>query len=217
MDPRAVNRDVTGAAESHQRLLGHLDELLERGFDPSAPSRLPDWTAGHVLSHIARNADSFTGVLEALSSGEETPRQYPSIEARNADIESGAGRAATALVADVRSSIWRLEAAWSGFDRWTGSYSGARKGSIPVADLPWRRWREVEVHHADLGLGYGFADWPADFVRLELNRLEMQWSSRRPMGQTTLPEAVLRTPANERLAWMFGRRDIDGVEPAGLL
>ena len=27
------------------------------------------------------------------------------------------------------------------------------------------RWREVEVHRADLGLGYDRSDWPAEYVR----------------------------------------------------
>jgi maleylpyruvate isomerase len=218
MDPRSIDRDVTGAAASHQRLLAHLDELLADGFDPAVPSHLPDWSVGHVLTHLARNADSFTGVIGALGRGENTPQQYPSGEARNADIEAGAGRPATVLVDDVRSSIWRLEAAWSQLGDWTGHFAAGGGGhGRPVAELPYRRWCEVEVHHADLGLGYEFADWPSDFVRLELRRLEMQWSARRPMGATRLPDAVLATPPNERLAWMFGRLDIAGVQPAGLL
>ena len=82
--------------------------------------------------------------------------------------------------------------------------------------LPARRWRETEVHHADLGLGYTFADMPADFVRPELRRMEMQWQARQPMGLTTLPEAVLHRPPHERLAWLMGRLEIDGVAPAGV-
>lgn len=33
-----------------------------------------------------------------------------------------------------------------------------------LVDVPWMRWREVEIHHADLGLGYGAADWPDVFT-----------------------------------------------------
>jgi maleylpyruvate isomerase len=39
-----------------------------------------------------------------------------------------------------------------------------------VAELPFRRWREVEVHHVDLDLGYGPADWPDAYVEEELAR-----------------------------------------------
>ncbi len=28
----------------------------------------------------------------------------------------------------------------------------------------WSRWREVEVHHVDLGLGYAPSEWPVGFV-----------------------------------------------------
>jgi hypothetical protein len=28
----------------------------------------------------------------------------------------------------------------------------------------WSRWREVEVHHVDLGLGYAASEWPVAFV-----------------------------------------------------
>ncbi len=28
----------------------------------------------------------------------------------------------------------------------------------------WSRWREVEVHHVDLGLGYAPSEWPVRFV-----------------------------------------------------
>ena len=37
------------------------------------------------------------------------------------------------------------------------------------------------------------------------------------MGLTALPEAVLALPERERLAWLFGRRAVEGVEPAGLI
>jgi maleylpyruvate isomerase len=29
--------------------------------------------------------------------------------------------------------------------------------------MPGARWTELEIHHADLGLGYGPADWPVEF------------------------------------------------------
>jgi hypothetical protein len=37
-----------------------------------------------------------------------------------------------------------------------------------MVDLLFVRWREVCVHHADLGLGYTWADWDDEYVRLEL-------------------------------------------------
>ena len=45
---------------------------------------------------------------------------------------------------------------------------------------------------------------------------EMVWRARKPMGLTPLPPAVLAVPPGDRLAWMVGRNEIEGVEPAGL-
>jgi hypothetical protein len=32
-----------------------------------------------------------------------------------------------------------------------------------------------------------------------------------------MPPAALAVPPHERLAWLLGRREIDGLEPAGVL
>ena len=68
--------------------------------------------------------------------------------------------------------------------------------SVPHADLPFRRWREVVVHHADVGDdGFTPEDWPQDYVREDLRRMEMLYNARQPMGATGLPEAALRAGA----------------------
>jgi maleylpyruvate isomerase len=201
-----LDRNITGAAAAHQRLLARLDALAD--FDPGQPSLLPDWTVGHVLTHLARNADSGIRMLDGLD-------QYEGgADGRQADIEAGAGRSRDELVADVRGSIWRLEQRWAQEPAWDGPPANAIAGVVPRHELPFRRWRETEVHHADLGLGYTFADMPADYVRLELRRLEMQWKARQPMGLTPLPEAMLHHPPHERLAWLMGRIEVPGVPPA---
>ena len=73
------------------------------------------------------------------------------------------------------------------------------------------------MHRADLGLGYGPDDWPGEFVREDLGLMEMRWNARRPMGMTGLPEAAKRLPPHTRLAWLLGRIEIDGLEPAGIV
>ena len=67
------------------------------------PSRLPGWSRGHVLTHLARNADGLRNLLVWARTGVETP-QYPSREAREAGIKAGAGRAAAVLAEDVEQS-----------------------------------------------------------------------------------------------------------------
>ena len=209
-----LRRDVEGCTAAHALLVADLDGLTDE--QARGPSLLPDWTIGHVLTHLARNADSFVGMIDGASRGEPVP-QYPSWQARVDDIEAGAVRGADELVADVRDSVARLEQRWRDADERTWSGHGLTlSGQTPIVELPSRRWREVEVHHADLGLGFTFEDWNETFVRQELIRMQMLWASRRPMGMTTLPPAALDVPPRRRLAWLMGRTAIDGLEPAGI-
>jgi maleylpyruvate isomerase len=217
MDTRRLDWDVAGAAAAHQGLLAMLDERLTAGaLDGSSPSRLPGWTIGHVLTHLARNADSIVRVLAAAERGEIIDRYEGGQARRDAEIEAGAPRSAEALVADVRNTIWSLEQTWSTHTRWDGRSREAHSHEIPVTELPFMRWREVEVHRADLGLGYEPSDWPAEYVRRDLRLMEMRWNARRPMGMTGLPQATLDAPPYERLAWLLGRTSIDDLEPAGV-
>src|ERR1700728_1987632 len=64
------------------------------------PSSLPGWSRGHLLTHLARNADGLRNLLIWARTGVVTP-QYPSVEARDEEIEAGAGRPARELAADV--------------------------------------------------------------------------------------------------------------------
>ena len=48
-----------------------------------------------------------------------------------------------------------------------GVHPGTRAPS-PAAQLLTRRLVEVELHHCDLGAGYGPDDWPAAFADTEL-------------------------------------------------
>lgn len=214
MTSRDLDRDVAGCATAHQRLLADISDLSEPQV--GRPSMLPGWTIGHVLTHLARNAESHVRMLEAAARG-EVASQYDSPEARNADIEAGAARPARELVRDVRTAIYALEACWATTtaEGWAGT-GIARAGVVQMTELPFLRWREVEVHHADLGMGFSAAAWSPEYVRLELARLEMTYLSRRPMGLTAMPPAALAVPPHQRLAWLLGRTEIEGLEPAGV-
>src|SRR5690349_21068961 len=84
-------------AASHRRLLAALDGLTEEVA--RRPSRLPGWTVGHLLTHLARNADSMTRRLRA-GARDEVVDHYPGgAEQRTGEIEQGAGRPAAELVA----------------------------------------------------------------------------------------------------------------------
>jgi len=213
LDP-AVVRQIAGCVAAHARLLCTIDRLTNDQVHGA--SLLADWTVGHVLTHLARNADGFVGMIDGAERG-EVVSQYPSPASRNADVESGAGRPAAPLIADVGAAIARLEGAWrrTSAAGWAGS-GLTIIGPSPITELPARRWREVEVHHADLGLGFGPADWSREYVRFELVRMQMLWASRLPMGMTTLPAAARAAPPHRRLAWLLGRATIDGLAPAGI-
>ena len=216
MDARQLDRDVAGAAAAHQGLLSMLDDCLDAGtLDGAAPSRLPEWTVGHVLTHLARNADSMVRVLAAAERGATIDRYEGGVERRNAEIEEGAGRPAAELVADVRATIWAAGAGVGDAVR-AGTAAAARRrvARYPVTDLPFMRWREVEVHRADLGLGYEPADWPAEYVRQDLRWMEMRWNARRPMGMTGLPQEALDAPPHAA-AGVAPRPDVDRRSRAG--
>jgi len=64
--PQAEAEQVrAGIRESHARL--HRTAAQADDATMRRPSRLPSWTVGHVLTHLARNADSVVRRLEALS------------------------------------------------------------------------------------------------------------------------------------------------------
>ena len=177
--------------------------------DPATPSELPAWSVGHVLTHLARNADSHVRLLE----GEP---QYPGgAEQRDADIAAGAGRPWSELLADVAGAQARLGAAWDAVTDWQRP-AHPSAGARPLDVFPFFRWREVEVHRADLGLGYTFADFPGDYVRWELATLTMRYRASKPIGMTALPQPAATAPPPVRLAWLMGRCEIPGLAPAGI-
>jgi maleylpyruvate isomerase len=206
-----VRVEVEGCIASEQRLVAELVAIGD-DLDPRRPSLLPGWTVGHVLTHLARNADSHVEMLAGRP-------QYASAEERDAGIEAGALRSAADLVDDVAASSRRLAERWlSGLDSGEIDVAGTaqRVGrTVSVAMLPMLRWREVEVHRVDLGIGPTMSDLDRGYLRRDLRLLEMLWRARRPMGLTPLPEAVRRLAPHERLGWFLGRVHVDGVEPAG--
>jgi maleylpyruvate isomerase len=163
-DPLVLMKDVDLAT---QRLLATATAL--DGVDP--PSGLPGWTRGHVLTHLARNADSLVNLLTWARTGVETP-QYPSREARDAGIEAGARRPLAEQIADLRAAAERFAEAASQLPAQAWS-AGLHRPSGPfvAARIPWMRLVEVEVHHADLAAGYRPEDWPEPFTHRLLHEL----------------------------------------------
>jgi maleylpyruvate isomerase len=168
--------------------------------DVREPSLLPTWSRGHVLTHLARNADGGTRILTWARTGVENP-EYPSMQARAQEIEAGHGRPAALLLADVRDSADRFaeacaampDEAWFRIVRWT---SGKARPAYRAADA---RLTEVLVHHVDLRAGFRPSDWPADFVERLLPSALADVGRRLPGLDGVAPATVL--------AWTYGRAD----------
>jgi maleylpyruvate isomerase len=198
------------------------------------PSLLPGWSRGHVLTHIARNADGLGNLLRWARTGAPTP-MYASAESRGADIDAGAGRPAADLAADVRESAdaFAAEAARMPDDAWTTQVRALNGPPFPALGVLERRLSEVEIHHVDLAAGYSSRDWPEDFVADALHRVAESFAGRqdtpycliRPDGSTsslsigraqpgTPTVTVLGQPA-ELLGWLTGRSSGDRLTLPG--
>lgn len=240
-----ANAEHDDSAETATRLAAQVDaatgKLLATAGTLSdrqarAASLLPGWSRGHVLTHIARNADSLRNLLTWARTGIETP-QYASHEARDADIQAGADRPVAELVADLRKSAAALAAmasALSGAD-WRAEVRGLRGAPHPAWFTLERRLTEVEIHHVDLGAGYRPADWPDEFAAQRLERVAADFSepgcqpallrcsdsaSAYRIGPPETPPAVeISGPTAELLAWLIGRSTGAALtpEPAGPL
>jgi len=190
------------------------------------PSLLPGWSRGHVLTHIARNADGLRNLLIWARTGTETP-MYASADSRSADIEAGAGRPGAALSADVRESAaaFTTEAASMPGDAWTAQVRALNGPPFPALGVLERRLSEVEIHHVDLAAGYVPADWPDEFLLEALPRVAESFAGRDDVPSCVLwagntkgrfrigpdragpPPLAIRGQPADLLAWLLGRGD----------
>lgn len=223
--------DIAGAKAAHDKLRATLPTI--RDADIARPSRLPGWTIGHVLTHLARNADGHCNMFAGAAVG-EIFAQYPGgVQQRADEIEAGARRRARAIVADVETTTAALEACWDAAtdEMWRSGRCRSFGGEMDIAIQPFRRWREVEVHHADLGKAFSWPDWSDAYVARELEEtiaalpsrirepLALRstdsydvWTVSPVLSEATRPEnsgSVLevRGPRRQLLAWLMGRDD----------
>jgi maleylpyruvate isomerase len=166
-DPLVLTAEVDRAT---QRLIQTARTLDDAGV--AAPSLLPGWTRGHVLTHVARNADGMTNLLTWARTGVKTP-QYASLEQRAADIEAGAARPIAEHVADLEATAARFTEAAAAVpaEAWSVIVQGTGSQPVEAVRVVWGRLREVEVHHVDLAAGYQPSDWPEAFVHRLLHEI----------------------------------------------
>lgn len=217
----APHSDLDAAAESAARLLRTVERMTpEQVFEPSA---LPGWTRGHVLTHIARNADALGNLLRGARTGQSIP-MYPSPESRDRGIQDGAKRGIAEHLADLQASGLRFTAATEAMPGHAWSIAVPhRTGPFPASGVPAKRISEIEYHHVDLRLDYTPAHWPAEFTAQQLALLTARYH-----GAAELPPLLLHdtdtdtsydlgsggraplelaAPGNALVAWLSGRSD----------
>ncbi|HET8593729.1 MAG TPA: maleylpyruvate isomerase family mycothiol-dependent enzyme [Intrasporangium sp.] len=207
--------DVTALLVNEQtdRLMTTAASLTDE--DVRGPSLCEGWSRGHVLTHIARNADGIARAARAATSGSgET--MYAGQAERDAEIEAGARRSARELVDDVRHSAAELapfleaihphELKDVTFERTPG---GER---VYAARLPFMRLREVVIHHIDLDAGFGFEDIGND----DLSELFLRDAAKRLNATDGAPGLTIETSEGDHLVVGDGGTTVKGPR-AGML
>lgn len=200
-------------------LLTLADRLTDD--DLRAPSTLPGWTRAHVIGHLARNAEALGRLAAWARTGVPTP-MYADREQRAAEIEASAALPPAELRRQLKATAAELDDALAALDgtSWQAEVRSALGRTIPAAEIPWMRVREVWLHALDLGAGATFADLPADVVDTLLDDVTGARSARPhcpavrvaptdrdrawTLGPSGDPE-VAEAPAAELLAWVTGR------------
>jgi maleylpyruvate isomerase len=185
---------------------GQITDEQARG-----PSLLPGWTRGHLLTHVARNAEGGTRLLGWARTGVPS-YEYRSVAARAAAIAEGAGRPAAVLAEDVRATAAAFAeaaaavppGAWQHLVTWTTGQQ------TPAGMIARSRLGEVLIHHVDLDTEYGAGSWPAGFVA-EMIGLVAGAFRENPLVPTALRLAATDTGR----AYQTGAATADGVAVSG--
>ncbi|WTX00895.1 maleylpyruvate isomerase family mycothiol-dependent enzyme (plasmid) [Streptomycetaceae bacterium NBC_01309] len=186
-----------------------LDAVSGLSHAFAAPTLLPGWTRKHLVAHVAANAEAVGRLVRWAATGVETP-MYRSPEERSDGIAQGATMTAHALESWLATSAEILAAAMDRLpeDAWRHEVVTAQGRTVPAAETPWMRAREVCVHVVDLDCGIGFAELPEDFNQALCDDIR----AKRNLGD--LPAGVAAAPLPELTAWLAGRPyAIPGVPP----
>jgi maleylpyruvate isomerase len=225
-------RDAAAGLAAVERATARLHEVVEAMDDASArgASRLPGWTRGHVLTHLARNADALVNLLTWARTGVEHP-MYASRSDRDIDIEEGAHRSLWLLHEDLVAACGRFATAATGLgdSAWQAEVVQSQNKPVPAHHVPWMRTMEVWVHLIDLDVGVSFDEVPSDVAERLIHavlphyanhpespalRLEVELGEGRQAVWDvagTGGSHVVRGSGTSTLAWLTGR-GIDGLE-----
>ncbi|MGW2884577.1 maleylpyruvate isomerase family mycothiol-dependent enzyme [Streptomyces griseoruber] len=213
--------DLASVREATDRLLTAVGKLDDAAV--AEPSLLPGWSRGHVLAHLARNADALVNVFEGRP-------MYADATVRDADIDRDAPRPLEVQLADVRESAARFQAAAAAPADWSRTVELRNGVTDTAARVPFRRWVEVELHHVDLGIGYALEDLPQEFTGRQTDFLADRFAGHADVPPTRLtdgtrawrtgreadtPEVTVTGAPADLLGWLAGRRDGSGLTVSG--
>ena len=189
-----------------EQLLGTaLGRLTDEEFD--APSLLPDWSRAQVLAHVAGNADALVNLLQWARTGTETP-MYPSVEAREAQMAELSALPPGQLRVAVLAATQRLADAAAALpaEAWSAQVRTFSGRTVPAAEVPWMRCREVWVHAVDLVAGIEFSDIPDDVLAALVDDVFRMWDAR-----DVVPDVAVFAGDRE---WGTGALAVAGSLPA---
>lgn len=213
---------VVDAERATARLVG---VLREGGADLARPSRLPGWTVGHVVAHVALNAEAFVRVAADRRTGRLGVMYPHGVAGRTADIEALAGCPAPVVVDRLDAASTAFAAAWR--DPVPDGSCCTTEGlpEFAASTVLLRRLREVEVHSVDTGLEVltidGWSDayvdvdlpnqWPTVALRTTapvavVDERGTQWSMASPSTRPTLTVSRRRL-----LGWLLDRAFVPGL------
>jgi len=155
--PETLPAELHKAADTVIRLLSKMDES-----SVAEPSELPGWTRGHVLAHLTGISNAMARQLEYARRGETVELYDGGMDGRTKAIELAAGHSLDQHRESVTTSVG---AAISAFDALGSSDWQARIAyrDGTVFDGGLALWRELTIHAADLGMGYGPETWSRPF------------------------------------------------------
>ncbi len=193
--------EIESCRSAHVRLATLVGSVTDTEL--RRPSLLPSWTVAHVLAHLARNAEAMVRRIEAAQRNEMSEQYVGGAKGRAAAIEAGSELPADELIADALTWSQRLDLAFASVpdDSWDLPVRTVSGTVHPVSQLPFRRWREVEVHLVDLDLGVSPADWPQGLVDVALPRL--------------IAGLADRAAGRALMSWILGRGAPPALEPWG--
>jgi maleylpyruvate isomerase len=206
--------------DATQNLVQTVDGLTDSQW--AEPSLLPGWTRAHVIAHLTLNAHGMIDAVEGQRQGKPIP-MYASDASRDSDINE----LATVDPDKVRERFFASTTALRDHLEALTPALGVRVvertpggPTFALNELVTMRWREVEIHHADLGSAFTQRDWSPEFARYLLGvaawdrGADQDLRLHTPDGEVSVGAgtgAVISGSAADLGWWLVGRGSGDGL------